>query len=188
MLHYHGLETWQVKYILLIWYFWTLEPEKTLESPLVCKIKPVNSKGNPPWIFTGRTDAEAPIIWQPDAKSWFMRKDLDAGKDWGKDWGKEDKEGSNRGKRKVERCSGITYEKIKSLLDHCICRWGVFCFSCVWLFVTQRTVAHQSPLSMGFSVHGKNTGVGCHFLLREISRSSPHLFCLLHWQVQAVYR
>ena len=58
---------------------------KTLESPLDCKeIKPVNPKGNQPWIFIGRTDveAEAPIIWPPDAKGWLIRKDPDAGKDW----------------------------------------------------------------------------------------------------------
>ena len=59
--------------------------EKTLESPLDCKeIKPVHPKGNQSWIFIGRTDAEveAPIFWPPDAKSWLIRKDPDAGKDW----------------------------------------------------------------------------------------------------------
>ena len=57
--------------------------EKTLESPLHCKeIKPVNPKGNQPWIFIGRTDAEAPILWIPNAKGWLIRKDPDAGKDW----------------------------------------------------------------------------------------------------------
>ena len=62
--------------------------EKTLESPLDCKeIKPVNPKGNQPWIFTGRTDAEAeaPIPGQPDAKSRLIRKDPDAGKGWGQE-------------------------------------------------------------------------------------------------------
>ena len=52
--------------------------EKTLESPLDCKeAKPVNPKGNQPWIFTGRTDveAEAPILWPPDVKSQLIRKD-----------------------------------------------------------------------------------------------------------------
>ena len=48
------------------------------------KIKPVNPKGNQPWIFTGRTDAEAeaPTFWPPDGKNWFIGKDPDAGKDW----------------------------------------------------------------------------------------------------------
>ena len=56
--------------------------KRTLESPLDCKIKPVNPKGNQSWIFIGRTDAETPILWPPDVKSWLIRKDPDAGKDW----------------------------------------------------------------------------------------------------------
>ena len=59
--------------------------EKTLESPLDCKeIKPVNLKGNQPWILIGRTDAEAEaaVLWPPDVKSRLIRKDPDAGKDW----------------------------------------------------------------------------------------------------------
>ena len=58
---------------------------KTLESRLGCKeIEPVNPKGNQPWIFIRRTDAEAeaPILWPPDVKSQPIRKDPDAGKDW----------------------------------------------------------------------------------------------------------
>ena len=53
------------------------------ESPLDNKeIKLANPKGNQPWIFIGRTDAEAPILWPPDAKNWLIGKDPDAGKDW----------------------------------------------------------------------------------------------------------
>ena len=62
--------------------------EKTLENPLDYKeIKPVNPKGNPSWIFIGRIDAEAeaPILWPPNAKSWLIGKDPDAGKDWGQE-------------------------------------------------------------------------------------------------------
>ena len=58
--------------------------EKTLESPLNCReIKPVNPKGNQPWILIGRTkaEAEALILWPPDAKSQLIGKDPDAGKD-----------------------------------------------------------------------------------------------------------
>ena len=56
---------------------------KLLRRPLVSKeIKPVNPKENQSWIFIGRTDAEAPILWPPDAKCWFTGKDTDAGKDW----------------------------------------------------------------------------------------------------------
>ena len=68
------------------WCFWTVVLEKALESPLDCKeIQPVNSKGNQPWIFIGRTDAEdeAPILWPPEAKCRLTGKDSDAGKDWG---------------------------------------------------------------------------------------------------------
>ena len=68
------------------WCFWTVVLEKTLESPLDRKeIKLVNPKGNQPWIFIGRTDAEAPILWPPDAKSWLIGKDPDAGQDWGQE-------------------------------------------------------------------------------------------------------
>ena len=65
------------------WCFWTVMLEKTLESPLDYKdIKSVNPKGNQSWIFIGRTDAEAPILWPPYAKNWLIEKDCDAGKDW----------------------------------------------------------------------------------------------------------
>ena len=66
------------------WSFWIVVLEKTLESLLNCKIKPVNLKGNQCWIFTGRTlaKAEAPIHWPSDAKSWLIGKDPDAGKNW----------------------------------------------------------------------------------------------------------
>ena len=80
------------------WFFETVVLEKTLESPLDSKeIKSVNPRGNRPWIFIGRTDAEAeaPILWPPYAKSWFIgkdpkkrkrkRKDPDIGKDWGQE-------------------------------------------------------------------------------------------------------
>ena len=66
--------------------FWIVVQEKTLESPLDSKeIKPVHPKGNQPWIFIGMTDAEAeaPILWLLDVKSWLIWKDADAGKDWG---------------------------------------------------------------------------------------------------------
>ena len=66
------------------WCFWTVMLEKTLESPLDCKeIQPVHPKGNQSWIFIGRTDAEAEalILWLPDAKNWLIGKDPYAGKD-----------------------------------------------------------------------------------------------------------
>ena len=73
----------------------TVVLEKTLESPLVCKeIKPVHPKGDQSWVFIGMTDVEAetPILWPPNEKSWLIWKDPDAGKDWG-----QEKEGDDRG-------------------------------------------------------------------------------------------
>ena len=68
------------------WCFGTVVLEKTVDSALDSKdIKPVNPKGNQPWIFIGRADAEAPILWPPDVKSWLIGKDPDAGKDWGQE-------------------------------------------------------------------------------------------------------
>ena len=83
----YGCESWNVKN----WYFWIVVLEKTLESPLDCKeIQPVNPKGNWSWIFIRRTEAEAeaPILWPPDAKNWLIGKDPD---DAEKDWKKEEK-------------------------------------------------------------------------------------------------
>ena len=70
------------------WCFWTVVLEKTLESPLDHKeIQPVHLKGDQSWVFIGRTDVEdeTPILWPPDAKSWLIWKDTDAGKDWGQE-------------------------------------------------------------------------------------------------------
>ena len=74
-------ERWALKN----WCFWTVVLEKSLGSPLDSKeIKPVNCKGNLSWIFIRRTDAEAetPILWPSDVKSWLIGKDPDAGKQW----------------------------------------------------------------------------------------------------------
>jgi len=83
----YGCESWTHKegWAPKNWCFWIVDLEKTLESPFDCKeIKPVDSKGNQPWIFIGRTDAaaEAPILGPPDVKSRLIRKDPDTGKDW----------------------------------------------------------------------------------------------------------
>ena len=68
------------------WCFWTVVLEKTLQSPLDSKeIQPVNPNGNQSWLFIRRTNAEAPILWPPDAKNWLIWKDPDAGKDWGQE-------------------------------------------------------------------------------------------------------
>ena len=66
------------------WCYWTVVLEKSIESPLDSKIKPINPKGNQPSIFVGRTiaEAEALIFWPPDANNPLIGKDPDAGKDW----------------------------------------------------------------------------------------------------------
>ena len=77
-------ESWVPK----IWCFWTVVLEKTLESPLDCKeIQLVHPKGDQLWVFIGRIDVEAeiPILWPPDAKSWLTGKDPDSGNDWGQE-------------------------------------------------------------------------------------------------------
>ena len=81
---------WDYKesWVLKNWCFWTVVLEKTLESPLDCKeSRPVHPKGDQSWVFIGRTDAEAetPILWLPDVKSWLIGKDPDAGRDWGQE-------------------------------------------------------------------------------------------------------
>ena len=91
-LWFFHVQLWELEYkeswVPKNWCFWTVVLEKTLESPLDCKeIQPVHSKGNQSWIFIGRTDVETetPILWPPDAKSWLIGKDPEAGKDWGQE-------------------------------------------------------------------------------------------------------
>ena len=82
------VQMWELKYkdrVPKNWCLAIVVLEKTAESPLNCKeIKTVNLKGNQPWIFFGRTDAEAgaPILWPPDANTQLIGKDPDSGKDW----------------------------------------------------------------------------------------------------------
>ena len=83
------------------WCFQIVVLEKTLESPLDSKIKPVNPEGNQSWIFIGRTYAkdEAPILWPLDVKSQLIGKDPDAGKDWRQE---------EKGQQRMRWLDGIT--------------------------------------------------------------------------------
>ena len=111
------------------WCFQTLVLEKTLESPLDCKeIKSVNPKGNQPWTFIGRTDAEAeaPILWSPYVKNWLIGKDTDAGKDW-----RREEKGTTEDKvvRWHHRLNGHEFEQAPAVGNGqrslvCCCPWG----------------------------------------------------------------
>ena len=82
----------------------TVVLEKTPESPLDCmEIKSVNLKGDQSWIFTGRTDAEAPVFWSSDVSSWHFGKVPDAGKDCGQ---KEKRELEDEMAGRYHRCNG----------------------------------------------------------------------------------
>ena len=109
----YGCESWTVKkaehgrtdvffflFFFFNWCFQTVVLEKTLESPLDCKeIKPVHPKGDQSWIFIGRTDTEAPILWPPDMKSWHI----------GKDWCWERlRAGGKGGNKRMRWLNGIT--------------------------------------------------------------------------------
>ena len=91
-------ESW----VLKNWWFWTVVLEKTLESPLDCReIQPIHPKGDQSWVFIGSTDAEAetPILWPPDAKSWLIWKAPDAGRIGGR---------RRRGWQRMRWLDGIT--------------------------------------------------------------------------------
>ena len=109
---------WELEYkegwALKNWCFWIVVLEKTLEIPLDSKeIKPVNPKRNQPRIFIGRTDAEAPILWPPNAKSRLIGKGPDAGKDWG-----QEKKGTTEDKMVgwCHRLKGHEFEQIQEIV------------------------------------------------------------------------
>ena len=151
--------------------------EKTLESPLDSKeIKVVYPKGNKPWIFTGRTnaEAEAPILWPPDVKGQLIGIDSEAGKDWRQmekwvagdeivrehHWlhghGFEQTSGDSEGQASqtcLQSMELLTDWTIKTITrPHTVTRygWEVPVLSRVWLFDYPWTVAHHVPLSIEF--------------------------------------
>ena len=99
--------------------------EKTFESPLDNEIKPINPKGNQPWIFIGRTDAntETPILWPPDVKNQLNRKDSDAGKDW---WQEDKGMTEDEMVRWHHRLNGHEFEQV---LGHGVGQGSLVCCS-----------------------------------------------------------
>ena len=116
------------------WYFWNVVLDKTLERPLDCKeIKPINPRGNQPWKLIRRTGAKAPIFWPPDVKTWLIRKDPDAGKDWG------------------QKEKGTTEDEMIGWYYPLIRHIAVQLLSHIWPFVSPWTAAYQASLSFTIS-------------------------------------
>ena len=123
--------------------------EKTLESFLDSKqIKPVNPKGNQHWMFLGRTEGEAPL-WPLDAKCWLIRKDPDAGKDWKQE---EKRATEDEMVEWHQWLNGHAAAAVAKSLQLCL----TLCDP-----IDGSPPGSPSP----WDSPGKNTGVGCHFLL-----------------------
>ena len=128
---------WFLTKLSSILMLWTVVLEKTLESSLDCKeIKPVHPKGNHSWKFIVRTDADAedPILWPPDAKSWLIWKDPDAGKDWRQE---------EKGTMEDEMVGWLINSMDMSLSK----LWGMVMDRKAWCAVVHRVTKSQSQLS-----------------------------------------
>ena len=145
---------------------------KILESPLDCKIKPVNPKGKQPWILIGRTDAETetPILWPPDSKNQLIEKDPDAGKDW-----RQEEKGTTEDKMVGwhHRLDGHEFEQALGDTEGqgslaCYSPWG--CKESRRLSDWTTTIILSSPHIMSISVTTKR--------LEQVVRAPWHLVIL----------
>ena len=191
--------------------FWTVVLRKTLESPLDCKeIQLVHSKGDQSWVFFGRNDskAETPVLWPPHVKSWLIGKDSDAGRDWGQEekgttedemagWhhqpdGREfewtlgvgDGQGglaccNSWGRKQSDTIDRLNWNE--DYINHLVAAAAAKSFqSCPTLC---DPIDRPTSLPCPWDSPGKNTGVGCHFLLQcmkvksesEVTQSCPTL-------------
>ena len=170
------------------WDFWTLVLEKTLESPLESKeIQPVHSKGDQSCVFIGRTDAEAeaPILWPPDARNWLIWKDPDAGKDW-RQGGEGDSRGWEGWMASPTLWMWVWVNSGSWWWTGVLHSWGhKDSDTTEWLNWNWKRVLclWNSP--------GKNTGDGSHFLLRGLfltQGSNPGLLPCMHTLLPAPTR
>ena len=149
------------------WCFQTVVLEKTLENPLDGKeIQPVNPKGNKSWIFIGRTDteAEAPVLWPPDAKSWLIWKYSNARKDWGqeeKGTTEDEMAGWHHRDQPSDQCMIATWSVHDQSRDQCMISHVITEWSAKWSVNDQLRdqcmISHViSEWSVTWSVHGQS--------------------------------
>ena len=149
--------------------------EKTLESPLDSKeVKSVNPKGNQPLIFIGRTDAEAeaPVLWPPDSKSWLTEKNADAGRDWRQE---------EKGWLRTRRLDGITDSMNMSLNKF----WEIVKDREAWCASVHRVSKSWTRLSDWITIFNWRI-IALHEQLHLFDNFYIHCFLDLQWNIWSV--